>query len=56
MKLTSDVRPPNPGEREHFICQNCGHRFMEKINFLGLPPKCPKCGSQNISRDPAIVH
>jgi DNA replicative helicase MCM subunit Mcm2 (Cdc46/Mcm family) len=52
----SGIRSPVPGDKAFFVCKKCGHRFMAKINFLSLPPKCPKCGSRNVGRDPAIVH
>jgi hypothetical protein len=50
------ILSPVSGEQDLFICQNCGHRFMGKISFPDLSPRWPKCGSQNASRDPAIVH
>jgi len=48
------MRLPELGEKDGFVCSDCGHRFFALKPLLWFFLKCPKCGGHNIKRDTII--
>jgi DNA-directed RNA polymerase subunit RPC12/RpoP len=48
------IIPRRPGIEAVYRCGKCSHLFKVVIpifRFLGLEPKCPHCGSRQVSLD-----
>jgi DNA-directed RNA polymerase subunit RPC12/RpoP len=57
MDKGSSVVPPRPGQTGHYVCGECGKRFMHKIPLLfDLGIKCPACGSFKVGQDTKVIH
>jgi hypothetical protein len=55
--IRSGFVPPRPGQTGHYVCGECGKRFMHKIPLVfDMGIKCPACGSFKTSEDTALVH
>jgi rubrerythrin len=55
MRKLSGIVPPRPNQEQVLKCEQCGHVFMGKPNFL-FPPKCPKCGGADVKKDNRVSY
>lgn len=50
------MRTPDIGDKEMYICKDCGKHFFAIKQFFLFFVKCPECGCRNIKKDKAIVY